>query len=223
MSKTDATPTQRRGTIALIIASAVLAAVGMGLLFGLREEDSGTSPTATPTTSASSGEAAHRGEASPSSAPSSPDADPSTSAAATDPSPVPAPMYEAARAFTIAWAGHDARPGRDTSYDDASRRAAAFADGVLAEDLRTHSSGSAGRQQWLTWKERQVQVTVTVLRVSLPDGAPAPTQDSGFAQVIYSVTETPAQGDSSASEQHVVLKLHRGGDGTWRVTGLPNV
>ncbi len=223
MPNTDATPTQRRGTIALFIASVVLAAVGMALLFGLRGEDASTSPTATSTKSASSGEAANRGEASPSPAPSKPEAGPPTSATAKEPSPVPAPMHEAARAFTIAWAGHDARPGRDTSYDDASRRAAAFADGVLAEDLRTHTSGSAGGQQWLTWKERQVQVTVKVLRVSLPDGAPALTQDSGFAQVIYNVTETPAQGDPSESEQHVVLKLHRGGDGTWRVTGLPNV
>lgn len=221
MPKTDATPAQRRGTIALFIASAVLAAVGMALLFGLRGEDPSTSPTAT--MSASSGDATNRVEKSPSPTPSSTEAGPSPSTGATEPSPVPTPMDEAARAFTIAWAGHDARPGRDTSYDAASRRAAAFADGELAEDLRTHTSGSAGGQQWLTWKERQVQVTVTVLRVSLPDGAPAPTQDSGFAQVIYNVTETPAQGDSSESEQHVVLKLHRGGDGTWRVTGLPNV
>ncbi|MFJ5850504.1 hypothetical protein [Streptomyces sp. NPDC092903] len=216
-------PAQRRGAIALLITSAALAAVGMALLFGLREEDPSTSPMATATVSASSGDAANRGERTPNPAPSSPEADPSTSAAATEPSPVPTPMLKAARAFTIAWAGHDARPGRDTSYDDASRRAAAFADGELAEDLRTHTSGSAGRQQWLNWKERQVQATVKVLRVSLPDGAPAPTQDSGFAQVIYNVTETPAQGDPSEAEQHVVLKLHRGGDSTWRVTGLPNV
>ncbi|MCX4792578.1 hypothetical protein OG369_43160 [Streptomyces sp. NBC_01221] len=223
MPETDAQRAQRRGTIALFIASAVLAAVGMALLFGLRGEGPSTSPTATPTTSAPSSEAADHGEASPSPAPSSPEAEPSRSSVAAEPSPVPAPMHEAARAFTIAWAGHDARPGRDSSYDDAARRAAAFADGELAEDLRTHTSGSAGRQQWLNWKERQVQVTVTVLRVSLPDGAPAPTQDSGFAQVIYKVTESPAQGAPIESEQHVALKLRRANDGTWRVTGLPNV
>lgn len=221
MPKTDAQRSQRRGTIALFIASAVLAAVGMALLFGLRGEGPSTSPTATPTTSAPSGEAADHGEASP--APSSPEAEPSRSSVAAEPSPVPAPMHEAARAFTIAWASHDARQGRDSSYDDASRRAAAFADGELAEDLRTHTSGSAGGQQWSNWKERQVQVTVTVLRVSLPDGAPAPTQESGFAQVIYKVTETSAQGAPIESEQHVALKLRRGNDGTWRVTGLPNV
>ncbi|MGW7199011.1 hypothetical protein [Streptomyces chryseus] len=132
-------------------------------------------------------------------------------------------MQEAARAFTVAWAGHDARPGRDSSYEDASRRAAAFADGELAEDLRTHAGGIAGGQQWLKWKERQVNVTVTVLRVSVPDGAPAPTEDSGFAQVIYKLTEAPAQGASKESEQHVALELRRVGEGTWRVTGLPHV
>ncbi|MBT1187891.1 hypothetical protein HET69_28870 [Streptomyces sp. CJ_13] len=132
-------------------------------------------------------------------------------------------MQEAARAFTTAWASHDARPGRDTSFDDASRRAAAYADGDLAEDLRTHTGGSAGRQQWLNWRDRQVQVTVTVLRVSLPDGAPTPSEASGFARVIYKLTETPASGPATESEEHVALKLRRGADGSWRVVGLPNV
>ncbi|WP_051715404.1 hypothetical protein [Streptomyces sp. NRRL S-475] len=132
-------------------------------------------------------------------------------------------MQEVARAFTTAWASHDARPGHDTAYGDASRRAAAYTDGDLAEDLRTYTSGSAGGRQWQNWKDRQVQVTVTVLRVSLPDGAPAPTEDSGFARVIYKVTETPASGPAVESEEHVALKLRRIADGSWRVVGLPNV
>ncbi|MFI6689294.1 hypothetical protein [Streptomyces sp. NPDC050485] len=143
--------------------------------------------------------------------------------AASGPSPLPTPIQSAANAFTTAWASHDARPGRDTSFDDASRRAAAYTDGVLAEDLRTHTSGSAGAQQWLGWKDRQVQVTVAVLRVSLPDGAPAPTEDSGFARVIYKLTETPAKGPATESEQQVALKLRRSADGSWRVVELPNV
>ncbi|KOU73188.1 hypothetical protein ADK61_24175 [Streptomyces sp. XY66] len=128
-----------------------------------------------------------------------------------------------ARAFAMAWASHDARPGRDSSFDDASRRAAAYAAGDLAEDLRTHTSGSAGTQQWLSWKDRQVQVTVTVLRVSLPDGAPAPSEDSSFARVIYKLKESPDKGPATESEEHVALKLRRGADGSWRVVGLPNV
>ncbi|MEU0214109.1 hypothetical protein ABZ281_02935 [Streptomyces sp. NPDC006265] len=133
------------------------------------------------------------------------------------------PIQEAARAFTTAWASHDARPGRDASFDDASRRAAAYADGDLAEDLRTHTSGNAGRQQWLNWRDSQVQVTVTILRVALPDGAPAPTEDSAFARVIYRLAETPAKGAATESEEQVALKLRRGADGSWRVVGLPNV
>ncbi|MFD8732332.1 hypothetical protein [Streptomyces sp. NPDC059611] len=132
-------------------------------------------------------------------------------------------MQEAARSFTTAWASHDARPGRDTAYGDASRRAAAYADGDLAADLRDYTSGSAGGRQWQSWKDRQVQVTVTVLQVSLPDGAPALTEDSGFARVIYKLTEKPASGPAVESEEHVALKLRRIADGSWRVVGLPNV
>ncbi|TGA97456.1 hypothetical protein E2651_31430 [Streptomyces sp. MZ04] len=123
----------------------------------------------------------------------------------------------------IAWASHDARPGKDTSYDDASRRAADHAAGDLAKDLRTRASGSAGARQWLDWKDDRVQVTATVLQVSLPDGAPAPTGDSGFARVLYKVTQKPATGPSTESEEQVALKLRLGGDGNWRVVGLPDV
>ncbi|MFD0501384.1 hypothetical protein [Streptomyces rhizosphaericus] len=136
---------------------------------------------------------------------------------------MPQPMQDAARAFVVAWASHDARPGKDTSYDDASRRAADHAAGDLAKDLRTRTSGSAGAQQWQSWKSDRMQVTASVQRVSLPDGAPAPTQDFGFARVLYTVTQKPTAGAPTKSEQHVALKLRRGSDGTWRVVGLPDV
>ncbi|GGT28057.1 hypothetical protein GCM10010271_35070 [Streptomyces kurssanovii] len=222
MPKTDAKRAQL-ATIALFAASAVLATVGVALLFGFRGAERPTAIPSAPTTSAPAAEAAGQGAASASPDPSSPETEPSESVVAAGPSPVAAPMHEVARAFTVAWASHDARPGGDTSYDDASRRAAAFAEREFAEDLRTHTSGSAGGRQWLSWSERQVQVTAAVLRVSLPDGAPAPTQDSGFVRVVYKVTETPAQGSPTESEQHVALKLRRGDDGTWRVAGLPYV
>ncbi|MFD0437166.1 Cif family virulence factor [Streptomyces chartreusis] len=228
MPKTDAARARaQHGTIALFVAAAVLAAVGVTLLVGLRGAErpgasESTSRTAAPSATAT-GDGS--GSARPNSRPAAtaPVAEPSESPATSEPSPLSTPMQEAARAFTTAWASHDARPGRDTSFDDASRRAAAYADGGLAEDLRTHISGSAGGRQWLSWRDRQVQVTVTVLRVSLPDGAPAPTRDSGFARVIYKVTETPASGPAAESEQHVALKLRRIADGSWRVVGLPNV
>ncbi|MFF4534035.1 hypothetical protein ACFY1P_32800 [Streptomyces sp. NPDC001407] len=211
----------RRGTIALYIASAVLAVVGVALLLG---GTGGGHRSATGAVSGTAGPSSEggRGPAAPKTTASAPVAGPSVSSAPAAPKPLPAPMQEAARAFTVAWASHDARPGHDSSYDEASRRAAAYAADQLADDLRTRTSGTSGRQQWLRWKKGQVQVTASVQRVALPDGAPAPTGDSGFARVHYQVTEQPATGPSVTSEQHVALKLRRGSDGTWRVVGLPN-
>ncbi|MEV6583542.1 hypothetical protein AB0M92_35970 [Streptomyces sp. NPDC051582] len=227
MPKTDvARARAQRGTIALFAAAAVLAAVGVALFLGLGGSDRPAAPEPSARTAAPSAAAtgSSSGSARPTTAsPVAEPSEPSESPVASEPSSLPSPLQEAARAFTTAWASHDARPGRDTSFDDASRRAAAYADGDLAEDLRTHTGGSAGRRQWLNWKDRQVQVTVTVLRVSLPDGAPAPTEDSAFARVIYRLSETPATGTAVASEEQVALKLRRGADGSWRVVGLPNV
>ncbi|MEV7004017.1 hypothetical protein AB0N62_41215 [Streptomyces sp. NPDC093982] len=226
MPKTDAARVRaQRGTIALFVAAAVLAAVGVTLHLGLREAECPTGSNSTPGTaptetargnSFGSARLARTSPAAP--------AKPSESRAVSEPSSLPTSVQEAARAFTTAWASHDARPGRDTSFGDASRRAATYASGVLAEDLRTHTSGSAGGQQWLSWRDRQVYVTVTVVRVSLPNGAPAPSEESSYARVIYMVTETPAKGAvATESEQHVALKLRRGADGSWRVVELPNV
>ncbi|MFF6979483.1 hypothetical protein ACFZAV_17430 [Streptomyces sp. NPDC008343] len=216
----------QRGTIALFAAAAVLAAVGVTLLIGLRGAERPTGSDSTPRTAAPSTTATGNGSGSARPAktsPASPVAEPSESPAVSEPSSLPAPVQEAARAFTTAWASHDARPGGDTSFDDASRRASAYAAGDLAEDLRTHTSGSAGGQQWLSWRDRQVHVTVAVLRVSVPDGAPAPSEESSFARVIYKLTETPAKGHATESEEQVALKLRRGADGSWRVVELPNV
>ncbi|MGY4967108.1 hypothetical protein [Streptomyces sp. 900105245] len=225
MPKTDVTRARaQRGTIALFVAAAVLAAVGVTLLFGLQDtEPSAPDSAPAPATTTSSAPAVGDGSGATRPAEASPAANPSASPESLDPRPVPVPVEKAARAFVTAWASHDARPGRDASYDDASRRAAEHAAGDLADDLRTHTSGSAAGQEWLDWKDRQVLVTATVLRVSLPDGAPAPSEDSSFARVIYKVTETPANGPATESEEHVALKLRRGADGSWRVVGLPNV
>jgi ketosteroid isomerase-like protein len=223
MPQTDAARARaQRVTIALFVAAAVLAAVGVTLLFGLHgtERPATASAPATPAPSAS---AVGGGSAGTRPAEAAPAAEGSGAPEDLEPRPVPTPVERAAEAFVTAWASHDARPGRDTSYDDASRRAAAHAAGDLAEDLRTHTSGRAAGQQWLSWKDSQVQVTVRVLRVSLPDGAPAPSADSSFARVIYKLTETPAKGPAVESEEHVALKLRRGADGSWRVVGLPNV
>ena len=224
MPKTDAARVRaQRGTIALFVAAAVLATVGVTLLLGFRGAERPTGSDSATRTAAPSATATGNDSVSARPARTSPGAEPSESPAVSEPSSLPTPVQEAARAFTTAWASHDARPGRDTSFDDASRRAAAYAAGGLAEDLRTHTSGSAGGQQWLSWRDRQVQVTVTVLRVSLPDGAPAPSEESSFARVVYKLTETQAKGSATESEEQVALKLRRGADGSWRVVEMPNV
>lgn len=219
----DARSRAQRGTIALFAAAAIFAAVGAALLLGLgsSERPAAPGPSARTATPAAVTTESTFGSASPTTA--SPVDESAESPTASLPSQLPAPMQEAARAFTTAWASHDARPGHDTAYGDASRRAAAYADGDIARDLLTHNSGSAGGRQWQDWKDRHVRVTATVLRVSLPDGAPAPTEDSGLARVIYKLTETPASGPAVESEEHVALKLRRIADGSWRVVGLPNV
>ncbi|MFD8416565.1 hypothetical protein ACFV2Q_33290 [Streptomyces sp. NPDC059650] len=220
MPKTDAGRVRaHRTTIVLFVAAAVLATVGVALLVGHPWAATELSPrTAEP-----SAAAVGHGSGGTHPAGVSPVAEPSGSPGAFDLRPVPAAVEEVARAFATAWTSHDARPGRDASFDEASRRAAAYAAGDLAEDLRTHTSGSAGGQQWLSWKDRQVLVTATVVRVSLPEGAPEPSADSCLARVIYKLTETPANGPATESEEHVALKLRRGADGSWRVVGLPNV
>ncbi|MER5549947.1 hypothetical protein ABT072_48070 [Streptomyces sp. NPDC002589] len=224
MPKSDAARVRaQRGTIALFVAAAVLAAVGVTLLLGLHGAEHPAASHSTPPTAAPSATAtgSRSGSAPPARTP--PVDEPSKSPAIAEPSPLPTPIQEAARAFTTAWASHDARPGRDTSFDDASRRAAAYAAGDLAEDLRTHTSGSAGARQWLNWKADRVRVTAAVQRVSLPDGAPAPTPSTAFARVLYRVTATPENGQAVSSDQQVALKLRLGDNGTWRVIGLPDV
>lgn len=219
MSETDAKPA-RRGTLALFTASAVLAVVGVFLLFGTDSGERSATDAPASTAAPSPGSVDRK-----SPAPHASSSTPAASAFAEPEAPrtVPEPAQDTARAFVIAWASHDARPGGDASYEDASRRAADHAAGALAKDLRTRTSGSAAARQWRNWKADRVQVTATVTRVSLPDGAPAPTEDSGFARVLYKVTQKPAAGPSTESQRHVALKLRRGQDGTWRVVGLPNV
>ncbi|MGW2689264.1 hypothetical protein ACWC6I_39650 [Streptomyces sp. NPDC001414] len=214
----------RRGTIALFAASALLTAVGATLLSGT-SSGKASSATGTPVPAVVSPSPSTAGAASPAPRTPTPGTAPTSSAPVTAAAPLPVTesMQDAARAFVVAWASHDARPGGDSSYDDASQRAAAYAAGDLATDLRTRHSGSAGVRQWLEWEDRRVRVTASVLRVSLPDGAPAPTEDSGYVQVFYAVTQKPAAGPPATSQEHVVLKLVRDGDGSWLVCALPNV
>jgi len=222
------TDRQRRprtaGTVALLAASALLACVGIALL--THKPSSAPRPTAAPT--AATTRATSSTEPS-NSAPSRVAAAPSSSTSpfpspAGDDAPSVAPVSEdvaaAARRFVLAWTGHDARPGKDGSYDDAARRAGAYVSKDLAEQLTTASAGSA--RQWQQWTQAQALVTPEISRVAVPDGAPAPTADTAWVRVWYRLTVTPAAGKPTGTDEQVALKLQRSQAGTWLVAALPD-
>ncbi|MFJ9574707.1 hypothetical protein [Streptomyces bacillaris] len=134
---------------------------------------------------------------------------------------MPDDIAAAARHFVLAWSGHDARPGKDSSYDDAAHRAAAYSSKDLAEQLTTNSAGSA--RQWQQWTRSKALVAAKISRIAVPDGAPEPTADTAWIRVRYQLTTTPATGRPSSTDEQVALKLQRDQAGTWLVTALPYV
>ncbi|MCG7524030.1 hypothetical protein MHW47_06180 [Streptomyces sp. OfavH-34-F] len=221
------TDRQRRpgtaGTVALLVGSALLACLGLLLL----AHDPSSAPRTTGTSTT-----APRRESTPAastparSSPTSP-ADASASPApakgegAPSPAAVPNDITAAARHFVLAWSGHDARPGKDSSYDDAAHRAAAYSSRDLAEQLTTNSAGSA--RQWQQWTRTKAVVAAEISQISVPDGAPEPTADTAWIRVRYRLTTTPATGRPSSTDEQVALKLQRDQAGTWLVTALPYV
>ncbi|MFE9428968.1 hypothetical protein ACFYNO_39165 [Kitasatospora sp. NPDC006697] len=133
---------------------------------------------------------------------------------------MPEDVAVAARRFVVAWTGHDARPGKDGSYDDAARRASAYVSKDLAEQLTTTSAGSA--RQWQQWTQAEALVAAEISRISVPDGAPAPTADTAWVRVQYRLTVTPAADKPSGTDEQVALKLQRNQAGAWLVTALPD-
>ncbi|MCM2430891.1 hypothetical protein [Streptomyces sp. RKAG337] len=211
------------GTVALLAASALLACIGITLLAHgtsnggsaaapapVNPAPSTNAPTRTVTTPAPSGKGAPTPSASVSGA--------ATATAST--TPVPDVIDDASRRFVLAWTGHDARPGKDHSYDDAARRATVYTSHDLAEQLSTSSAGTA--RQWKAWTEAKARVTAEITRLAVPDGAPAPTADTAWIRVRYRLTVTPAIGRPSATDEQVALKLQRDQAGSWLVTALPN-
>ncbi|MGY3677264.1 hypothetical protein [Streptomyces sp. TE33382] len=222
------TDRQRRprtaGTVALLAASALLACVGIALLTHgpSSAPRSASAPTAAGTRAKSSTEPSGIAPSRPAATPSS-STSPSPSPAgdeAPSVAPVPEDVATASRRFVLAWTGHDARPGKDGSYDDAARRAGAYVSKDLAEQLTTTSAGSA--RQWQQWTQAQALVAAEISRVAVPDGAPAPTADTAWVRVWYRLTITPAAGKPTGTDEQVALKLQRNQAGTWLVTALPD-
>ncbi|MCX5216196.1 hypothetical protein OG689_44480 [Kitasatospora sp. NBC_00240] len=133
---------------------------------------------------------------------------------------LPGPVADTARRFTLAWATHDARPGADTAYQEAARRAAPYTAPDLAAELAASRQGAD--RVWEQWRAHQTRITAEVTAVTIPDGAPSPTETRALARVHYRLTIAPTDGQPTTTDEQVALELRRGTDGTWRVTALPN-
>ncbi|MDT0459176.1 hypothetical protein RM550_26245 [Streptomyces sp. DSM 41527] len=131
---------------------------------------------------------------------------------------MPRDVERAARAFTTAYAEHDARDGHDQSYVDAGARAAKLASGELVSVLRqTRPSQDA---PWAALRAEKARQTVRITSVVPPDGAPAVSGSSGLARVGYTLTTIPRSGQVRRSSEQLVVRLRHISEG-WRVTALP--
>ncbi|KOU84196.1 hypothetical protein ADK94_18945 [Streptomyces sp. XY593] len=129
-----------------------------------------------------------------------------------------ADIEQTARAFTAAYAEHDARDGKDASFADAGARAAQFASGDLAPILSQKRPGQEAA--WAALRAEQARQAVEITSTAVPDGAPAPTRAVALVRVSYTLTTTPASGPARRSGEQLALRLEHTSQG-WRVTALP--
>ncbi|MFM9462853.1 hypothetical protein ACKI1K_08355 [Streptomyces scabiei] len=205
--------------LALFAAAALLAITGFLLLLG----SGPTIPDAIPSTSSKPSNLS----AAPSAAQPQPTGSavrPEQETTAADEAParpsIPVNAAEIARRFVLAWAAHDARPGHDTSFSDASRRAAAYATDELAAQLRGASERSA--YLWQQWVSDETRVACSIDRVTTPDGAPAPTETQAYARVLYTCTTHTADRRSTRSPDQLALEMNRTVTGAWQVSAIVN-
>lgn len=131
---------------------------------------------------------------------------------------LPTDVKKAARAFTAAYAQHDARDGGDRSYADAGARAAKYATGELVEVLAQKRPGQEA--PWNALRSEQAKQTVKITSVVVPDGAPAVTPSSALVRVGYTLTTTPKSGPARKSSEQLAIRLEHTANG-WRVAALP--
>ncbi|QKW51518.1 hypothetical protein [Streptomyces buecherae] len=131
---------------------------------------------------------------------------------------LPADVEWTARAFTTAYAEHDARDGADSSYADAGARAARLASGELAGVLAQKRPSQDAA--WATLRAEKAHQTAEITSTVVPDGAPAVTPSVAFVRVGYTLTTTPKSGRTRSSGEHLALRLEHTAEG-WRVTALP--
>ncbi|MDX2531591.1 hypothetical protein [Streptomyces scabiei] len=131
---------------------------------------------------------------------------------------LPKDVERTARAFTTAYAEHDARNGKDSSYADAGTRAARLAAGQLADILSQKRPSQDAA--WAALRAEKAHQTVKVTSTVLPNGAPAVTTSSALVRVGYTLTTTPKSGHPYRSSDQLALRLEHTSKG-WRVTALP--
>lgn len=131
---------------------------------------------------------------------------------------LPKDVERTARAFTTAYAEHDARDGADSSYADAGARAARLASGELAGVLAQKRPGQDAA--WAALRAEKAHQTAKITSAVVPDGAPAATASSALVRVSYTLTTTPKSGHTRSSSEQLALRLEHTSKG-WRVTALP--
>ncbi|MEU9255743.1 hypothetical protein AB0D66_28330 [Streptomyces sp. NPDC048270] len=216
MSKSMRDQKSRFGTATIAVTALLLAGLGVGLLIWPFDGNPATANPQAP--KAATGPVTVPAPAQWPPPPATPS--PSATPARDEPvAAVPAELSNLAHAFVEAWSSHDARQGKDASYEDAGRRAAAFASPALADQLSASTSGTA--RQWKRWSDAKAQVTAAVSDVLIPDGAPAPTADLAYLRVHYTVTVTSAGTQPTRDEEQVALEARRDPSGKWCVVALP--
>jgi hypothetical protein len=140
------------------------------------------------------------------------------------PRPVPTLAKEpaaAARAYVLTANTHDARPGKDRGFNDSYARARPY---VTAQLFALISAPSRrGDYLWAQWAAARATVAAEVLRVAVPDGAPAPTPTSAHVRVQFRQTITPHAAGGAvgpATLDEVSLVVTKASDGHWLVSQL---
>jgi hypothetical protein len=132
----------------------------------------------------------------------------------------PAPAA-AARAYVTTVNTHDARPGKDHGFIDSYVRARPY---VTAQLYALISAPSRrGDYLWAQWTAAQATVAAEVLRVAVPDGAPAPTAASAHIRIQFRQAITahaPGAKAEPPTLDAVSLVVTKDSNGHWLVTQL---
>jgi hypothetical protein len=128
---------------------------------------------------------------------------------------------DAARSYVLTADAHDARPGKDHGFLDSYLRARRYVSTSLYALITAPSQ--RGDYLWAAWTKAQATVTVQVLRVAVPDGAPPPTPNTAYVRVQFRQVVTPhaaTGGRPASTDDAVSLVVTKDGHGHWVVTQL---